>query len=521
MRRIILTTGLLIALLWALTGCGKKNKKTGPDATVPVTEEPTPEPFRDFTEEYAGTVRFVDEQGNTVWSLYGSMAFTSAVGGIGGGDSWEIYGSLKSYSVKNANGEQLLAIRVSVSGSAEGREYTLQIGSTEQKLSVIKTDVLSSQADRFQIYSVNNRMVFLQNGETLLVITAKPAEMIVAAPDGENTKIYRFPVRNFTVAVTEGQASASVPKGRLLPAIETTDPEELLSLSGKNSVATLLDTIRKASYREWPASYVQITKEKETVGSRSTEYRASYHEDSVVINRTESSAPSTVTEYAFETLSEGTTTVEYYTFSGSFDKLEYTFEADELDDYRTGILASELARQKAADAYENGLVPVSLTRTSYGYEERGISEDGSYIRYYYTVWASGNILSKYSGDGKLLSMRFYSLGDLDGNVYADGEPDASEPENVFIRYEYDEYGVCVSEQSSLRNISYEYAFTDIAFDGENDTVRHEWRELMPYLENAPKIPPTGKDEPDGGEDSDDTDEDNSEDGDTEAGKAET
>ena len=106
-------------------------------------------------------------------------------------------------------------------------------------------------------------------------------------------------------------------------------------------------------------------------------------------------------------------------------------------------------------------------------------------------------------------------------LFADGDPDAAEPENALIRYEYDEYGVCVSEQSAQKSISYEYAFTDIAFDGENDTVRHEWRELMPYLENAPKIPPTGKDEPDGGEDSDDADEDNSEDGDTEAGKAET
>ncbi len=519
MRRIILTTGLLIALLWALTGCGKKNKKAGPDATVPVTEEPTPEPFRDFTEEYAGTVRFVDEQGNTVWSCGGSMAFTSSAGGIGGGDSWEIYGSLESYTVKNADGRQLFTVRVS--GSAEGRVYTLSVGSTEQELSKIQTDVLSSQADRFQIYSVNNRMVFLQNGKTLLVITAKQDEMIVAAPDGENAKVYRFPVRNFTVSETEGKSALSVPKGRLLPAVESTDPEELLSLSGTHALATLFDTIRKASYREWPASYVQITKKKETAGSRSTEYRASYHEDSVVVNRTDSSAPSTVTEYAFETLSEGTTTVEYYTFSGGFDKLEYTFEADELDDYRTGILASELARQKAADAYENGLISVSLTRTAYGYEERGVAGDGSYIRYYFTVWASGSILTKYSGDGKLLSMRFYALSDREGNVYADGDPEAAEPENALIRYEYDEYGVCVSEQSAQKSISYEYAFTDIAFDGENDTVRHEWRELMPYLENAPKIPPTGKDEPDDGEDSDDADEDNSGDGDTEAGKAET
>ena len=69
MRRFILTTGLLLMLLTALTGCGKKNGKSGAETTVPVTEEPTPELPKDVTEEYAGTIRFVDEQGNSVWSL--------------------------------------------------------------------------------------------------------------------------------------------------------------------------------------------------------------------------------------------------------------------------------------------------------------------------------------------------------------------------------------------------------------------------------------------------------------------
>ena len=34
--------------------------------------------------------------------------------------------------------------------------------------------------------------------------------------------------------------------------------------------------------------------------------------------------------------------------------------------------------------------------------------------------------------------------------------------------------------------AYEYSFSDFAYGGADDTIRHEWQKLMPYLEKAPK-----------------------------------
>jgi len=244
------------------------------------------------------------------------------------------------------------------------------------------------------------------------------------------------------------------------------------------------------------------------------------------VNRNDSSAPLMVTEYAFETLSEGTPTVEYYTFRDGFDTLAYTFEADELDEYRTRILDSEMAREKAGDAFSDGLLPVTFAATDYGYEERGVLSGSSvrYIRFYYTGKVKGSILMKYE-QGEFFDLRVYALSDAEGNLYADGVPGADSEESRLILYDYDDYGVCVAERSGAQSIAFEYDFTDIAYDGENDTVRHEWQKLMPYLEAAPKKAP--EPEPDDGEegeedgDDEDTDEDGEDvDGDAKAdGKA--
>ena len=511
MKRNILKIGLLLMLLMTFTGCKKNSGKKTVKPTEAVTEEPTPEPMHSgVTEEYAGAIRCKDEQGSLVWSCNGAMSFFASEGGIGRGDSWEIKGDLESYTVTNGDGVQLFRIYRETHGNGADAQavYVFETGKTKQE--ILKLPAGSAEQDGFRIYFLDNRMAFLQNQQTLLIVSMTAKEMTASVPKEDGVVIYRYPVRNFVVNPAEANTERAIVNDSFFDG-GPSDMEALVSAYGKQELSGLLDRIRKASYKEWPASYVQITKRKVSEGSRWSEYRASYHEDSVVVNRTDSSAPSVVTEYAFETLSEGTPTVEYYTFQGSFDTLAYTFEADELDEYRTDILEGEMERQKAADAYAEGLLPVAFFATDYGYEEQGVLSGSSvhYIRYYYTNPVTGNILMKYE-QGEFFSMRVFGLGDAEGNVYADGIPGADAEDSRLILYDYDDYGVCVAERSGARSITYEYDFTDIAYDGENDTVRHEWQQLMPYLEAAPKkVEETNPD--DGEEDDAEGDEDGEED----------
>lgn len=505
MKRNILTIGLLLMLLMALTGCKKDSGKKTPKPTEEVTEEPTPEPMHSgVSEEYAGAIRCKDEQGALVWSCGGAMSFFASEGGVGKGDSWEIKGDLESYTVTNGDGVQLFRIYRETTGDGADAKavYIFESGKIKQEIASLSAG--TAEQDGFRIYFLDNRMAFFQNQQTLLIVSMTAKEMTASVPKQDGVVIYRFPVRNFVVNPAEAGTERTVSNDSFFS--DASDMESLVYGYGAKELDGIFDRIRKAAYQEWPASYVQITKRRVTEGRSWSEYKASYHEDSVVVNRTDSSAPLVVTEYAFETLSEGTPTVEYYTFRDGFDTLAYTFEADELDEYRTRILDNEMAREKAADAFADGLLPVAFAATDYGYEERGVLSGSSvrYIRYYYTGKVTGSILMKYE-QGEFFDLRVYALGDAEGNVYADGVPGADAEESHLILYDYDDYGVCVAERSGAQSVALEYDFTDIAYDGENDTVRHEWQQLMPYLETAPKKVEETK--PDDGEEGEEGDED--------------
>ncbi|MBO7631239.1 MAG: hypothetical protein J6S78_02785 [Lachnospiraceae bacterium] len=505
---------LLLLVVLSAAGCGKKNgKKTGNKTTETVTETPTPEPTPGvYVEEYAGRIQCAAETGGFLWTCGGKLSVYATGGGNGSGNLWEIRGMLENYTVTNGDGEELFRVAASESGTETA--YRLQIGDSFRPLATVPQGVHDNTVSTvFQIYSTDNGMLFCQNEKTLFTVFTSSEFLTLSFPDGDDVLAYRFPVEHFNVLAKPEEKVLRVPNSRLQAYLQ--EPEKVASISSVFSVKTLLEDIRShKTFQDWPAEYVQITGAKFDRNGKRTEYQASYYTDSVVVNRTESSASSNVTGYMFMNLSEGIPTVDYYIFRGNEDILEYTFETDELDDYRTALLEQELARKKALDTFTAGWIPLTLERKDFGFTERGIcGEFNTYVRFYFTESVSGSILAAYADQsGACVGIWFDRLGDSEGRVYADGRMSSTDETEGLRRYLYDEYGVLVSEGGPIGATFYEYTFSDYSYGGDDDTVRHEWLKLMPYLEKAPKqktVPPEDDSEKDTEETSDGTADGNS------------
>ena len=178
-------------------------------------------------------------------------------------------------------------------------------------------------------------------------------------------------------------------------------------------------------------------------------------------------------------------------------KPAFTFAVEELDEFRSDIYGNEEREEREEAEFLKGRVPFIIVPTEYGYMERGYKKTGDeredYIRLCFcdgTV--SGSVYAVYQ-DMNPVSVRVIRLGASDGRVYADGTiyalnadstQKASSPRRELHEYTYDRFGVMTKETKPGYTATYEYAFSDFAYGGEDDTIRHEWQKLMPYLEKG-------------------------------------
>lgn len=484
--------GVLLVLTMLLIGCGKKTEfKPADDSTIEEpTDTPMPEPTpQPITEEYAGRISYV--YGNSmVWDVPGKLHFEAIERGTGKDGDWSIPALLLGYEAESTAGEELF--RITTEQSTEGVSFTLRIGTMEGLLLTIP----AGEAWDFTLYHDGNRYTFVQNGFTLLSIAADAEFMTVMVGSEQNVTAYRYPVRQFAVRPLPQGNIVSAERSRLLPTLQT-----LTDIYDGKYLGSIVDSVRKNAREEWPADYVQITKERINANGGWTEYNVIYKANTVVVDRTDSSAPSTITEYAFNELSEGIPNVEYYIYEGLSEKLLYTFDGAALDRYRLAIYEEESAELRRMESIGLGKIPLLLEWTDFGFVERGIveasEEEQEYVRFHYadgTVY--GDVWAVYADGTRPVTVYIDRLGAKDC-FYADGRIiPGTYPNRELVRRSYDKYGVLTEETNAAGVIRYSYTFSDFAYGGADDTIRHEWQKLMPYLEKADKKP---AEEPDDGE----------------------
>lgn len=482
----------LSILMLVLFGCGRNNKKPVTTPTTVPAMEVTPTPFTetkiDGKEYYAGSFAYVYPSDNSrAWYCNGTLQLQNNVRGQNSGNVWTAAGSLEEYTVTNAENKELFAVKAESDGNG-GKAYVLHVGNLQKTLATV-----SDGEACFEILSWNNRMLFIQNGTSLFAICTEPDRFCICISGDTQAETMVFPVNRFVAEQPE------------TPAFLTADAERLLP--SKKSVTDLYDGIfldnvikeaRSAVYAEWPEDYAQCTELERKDANGRKSYRAIYQSNTVLVDRTDN-AP--LTEYAFNGLSEGTGNVEYYRYSydGLSDTLCYTFPVEELDRFRTEIFTHDQEILTRKDAVRKELIPFIITRTEDGFMERGICDSGDmkrdYVRFVYqTDTLVGDIVAVYEDETRNTQFVMVDgLGRDSMHVYADGFIRRTEEGSIreLVTRTYDTYGLAVKEEEGNVSVTMKYNFSEFAYGGEDDTVRHEWRKLIPYLENAPK-PQTGE-----------------------------
>lgn len=471
---------MLLFLLTALcvSGCGRRAKKPGTKDSPTVTEEATPAyevPSGPFTEYFAGSIAYIYEDSNgRAWLCPGELRFEGGARGKAYGNVWRIAEGFSFYVLENEEGAELFRIE------RKGENYILHIGMKEVAL-----PTAASGETELTIETGCNRTVFMKNGELMFSLISEIDAMILCIADGDKATAYRFPVTGSVVRPFQGDVCE---KGmeELLPGIRTLED----IYDGSYLAGFVTEVISAVPHEERPADYVQITRERVTANGVWTQYDVLYQANSVLVDRTTSADSTTITEYAFRNLSEGTDSVEYYTYKGAEEQLQYTFSVDQLDTFRSTVYGEEDAgRAKLSDVFHN-LQPLLLEKTELGFMEKGTCSEGRYVRFLYCNGpVFGELLAGYAPDGTPLGVAVKALGEGADRIYAEGTIAVGDkPVRSLTVRSYDSYGALVKEVTADGTVhTIEYEFTDLAFGEADDMVRHEWRSLMPYLEKSPKF----------------------------------
>ncbi|MBO4324323.1 MAG: hypothetical protein J5845_02825 [Lachnospiraceae bacterium] len=492
MKKLIRLAGVMVMAL-ALAGCGKDKQKKAtptpeptPDVTVTVTAEPTPE--TSGTRTPVVSLPVVYGAGDDGWICQGMLTVDTddLLPASFGKGTEHIAGTLTEYRVQNNANTELF--RVTGTVTEQGIVFTLKIGAYERR---IKTVAESEEGNTIDVIRFTERMVLRQNGSDLLAFAADADALTVGANGNEGAWAFRFPVQNGIVAETDASGSLYLGEDMLSKKVAG-----LKDIYDGSYLAKMEDRIRaEAATEERSADYVQVTKKRVTADGRWTEYNVIYQSNTVIVDRSESGSKQ-VTEYEFRELSNGISEAAY--FANTVDaKPEYTFAVEELDEFRSEIYGNTEREERDEAEFLRGRIPFIIVPTEYGYMERGYRKDGDtredYIRLCFcdgTV--SGSVYAVYN-DTDAVSVRVIRLGAADGRVYADGiiyafsadsSQKAASPRRELHEYTYDRFGVMTKETKPGYSATYEYAFSDFAYGGADDTIRHEWQNLMPYLEKA-------------------------------------
>ena len=481
MKRII-RIACVIALVLAAAGCGKKKTKqqkqpVEPTPTEQVTQAPTQEP--DTVKQGVASFPVSCSAG---WVCQGMLSIETKdnLPGAFGNGATLIKGLLTEYRIENSANTELLRITSNV--TEQGIVYMLKIGKYERRLKSI-----TDGDNTLELFRYEDRYVIRQNGTDLLMVSADAEAMTISANEEEGAWAFRFPVKQNIVSETDASGSLYLGEDTITPKVSG-----LKDIYDGAYLSVIEDRIRAgAGVKERTADYVQITKKRVTQDGQWTEYNALYQSNTVIVDRADSSAPSRVTEYEFRELSNGISEVAYFTSTTGDEKPDYTFSVEALDEFRTAAFAEEETEERSDKEFRKGRIPFLIIQSSFGFIERGYRKNGEeredYIRLSFcdgTV--AGDVYAVYR-DGEAASVYVDALSGADGRIYADGEILREDRTVRNLReYTYDEYGVMVKETRPGYTAAYEYSFSDFAYGGADDTIRHEWQKLMPYLEKAPK-----------------------------------
>lgn len=476
MKRIVrIVAFFLVAVL--VTGCGKKTPKKSKPVTVEpteqVTETPTPLPKKEKSVSFP--VSYKDG-----WICQGMIGLDeTGAETVAIGDGANTFaGRITEYRVENSGHKELF--RIVSAGKETETEYTLQIGAYERRLAVV-----SKENPTVELFRYPERLVIRQNGTTILMISADSEAMTISADENRDVWAFRFPVKNGTVSETDATGLLHLGEDTLTERIHS-----LKDLYDGSYLSGIEEKIRKAEApKEHDGEYVQVTKKRVIEnGTRSQEYNAIYQSNTVIVDRRNGSG--NVTEYEFRELSNGISSVAYFSTPMNDGREDFLFDVELLDEFRSKEYEREEAEERKAAELKDACIPFRIIPTESGFIERGIKKTGETQQDYIRVclcdsFVDGNVYGFYEG-GEAVSVFAEGLSGADGRLYAKGEI-VREDRAVRSLHEfsYDEYGVLIKETKPGYTASYEYAFSDFAYGGADDTIRHEWQKLMPYLEDYP------------------------------------
>lgn len=479
MKRIIRLI-CIMALVMLVAGCGKKTpQKSEPVTEVPtepVTEAPTPEVKKDK----AVSLPISYGQGDGGWICQGMLTLDTEGGQPSYTDNGvdTFAGKILEYRVENSAHKELFRI---VSAKSEtDYVYTLKIGAYERRLTAVPEGESTVSLFRYP-----DRLVIRQNGMDLLNISADAGAMTISnADEKQDVWAFRFPVRNGVVSETDASGLLYLAEDTLTAKITS-----LRDLYDGAYLYTIEERIRSGvGTKEHDGEYVQVTKKRVIENLASQEYNAIYQSNTVIVDRRTVSGK--VVEYEFRELSNGISSVAYFASTTGDDKPDFLFEVELLDEFRSREYEKEEAEERALASYREGCIPFRIVPTDFGFIERGIKKadetEEDYVRLCFCDGvAEGNVYAIYQ-NGNAVSVLVDKLAGADGRLYAKGTITRGDKAVRDLQeFTYDEYGVLVKETRPGYTASYEYAFSDFAYGGADDTIRHEWQKLMPYLEAYP------------------------------------